>query len=424
MPCPAVTARLLLIISLILSGSRYPLQAESSWPQWRGADGTGVSHERGIPVKWDAQQIRWRTRIPGRGQSSPVAAGGRVFLTTAARDGSSRSVVCVNQKTGALLWQREAVQGLPEKVHQMNSWATPSCATDGSRVFAYFGSGGLYCFDLQGEPLWHHDLGQLENSQWGVGSSPILFGDTVIQTCDGDNDAFLIAFDRSTGKQLWRQPRPKHRSFSTPMVIRVDRRQELVLNGHLGVHAYDPQTGQELWFCAGGSGRGTPSVTSGHNLVFAISGRSRGAGDLMAIRPGGRGAVAATHLAWQTRRGGRDLPSPLLAGDFLVAVNLRPGVATCYHAPTGKLLWKQRLEGNFSASPVAAGGYVYMQSEQGEIIVIRPDRSYREIARNRLPAENGESFRASLMPLSGKLFCRSDKYLYCIGSETPDSSNR
>ena len=424
MPCHVDTVRLLLILSLSLPARLSPLQAESGWPQWRGADGTGVSSETGIPVRWDAQQILWRTRIPGRGQSSPVASEGRVFLTTASSDGGSRSVVCVDQETGALLWQRKVVQGPPEKVHQMNSWATPSCATHGGRVFAYFGSGGLYCFDLRGQPLWQRDLGQLENSQWGVGSSPILFGETVIQTCDGDNDAFLIALDQVTGKQRWRQARPKHRSFSTPMVIRVDRKQELVLNGHLGVHAYDPQTGRELWFCAGGSGRGTPSVTSGHNLVFAISGRSRGNGDLMAIRPGGRGAVAATHLAWQTQRGGRDLPSPLLVGDYLMAVNLRPGVATCYHAPTGKLLWKQRLAGNFSASPVAAGGNVYMQSEQGETIVIRPAERYQEIARNRLPTENDESFRASLMPLSGKLFCRSDKYLYCIGVNPQPDSNR
>ena len=297
----------------------------------------------------------------------------------------------------------------------MNSWATPSCAADGTRVMAYFGNGGLYCFDYRGERLWHRNLGRLANNRWGVGSSPILSGDDVIQACDGDNDAFLVAVERATGKIRWRQPRRKSRGFSTPLLVNVDQRQELVLNGHFGVHAYDPHTGSELWFCEGGSGRGTPSVTSGHNLIFAISGRSRGVGDLMAIRPGGRGAVAATHLTWQAQRGGRDLPSPLLVDDYLVAVNLRPGVATCYDARTGKLLWKQRLGGNFSSSPIAAGGNVYLQNERGETTVIRPGPTYRELARNGLPAEESEAFRASLMPLSGKLYARSDRYLYCIG---------
>ena len=407
--------RWLLVVGFSLLFHLQPLRGESSWPQWRGAQGTGVSQETGIPVKWNREQVRWRTRIPGRGQSSPVAEGGRIFLTTAAGDGKARSVVCIEQQTGKMLWQRQAVQGVPETVHPMNSWATPSCAADGTRVIAYFGNGGLYCFDYRGQRLWQRNLGRLTNSLWGVGSSPILFGDDVIQTCDGDNDAFLVAVERATGKIRWRQPRHKSRGFSTPLLIEVDQRQELVLNGHLGVHAYDPHTGRELWFCEGGSGRGTPSVTSGHNLIFAISGRSRGPGDLMAIRPGGQGPVAATHLVWQAQRGGRDLPSPLLVDDYLVAVNLRPGVATCYDARTGKLLWKQRLGGNFSASPIAAGGNVYLQNERGETTVIRPGPTYRELARSGLPAEENEAFRASLMPLSGKLYARSDRYLYCIG---------
>ena len=398
------------------------VRAEPGWPQWRGPKGTGHSQEHDLPVHWDAAHVVWSTPLTGRGHSSPVAWGDRLFLTVAAADGSRRSVVCHDVRTGQLLWEQAASSGEPEMIHAMNSWATPTCATDGRRVVAFFGDGGLDCFDLDGKPLWSRDLGSFETAGWGMASSPVLVGELVIQTCDGDNLAFVAAFDKQTGQEVWRTERPAMRSFSTPVLIDTPQRRELVINAHDGMRAYDPTTGSELWYVTGASGRGTPSVVPGAGLVLSLSGRSQGESDLMAVRPGGTGDVTASGLAWQAKRGGRDLPSPIVVDDYLCTVNLRPGIAACYEVATGRELWKQRLTGNFSASPIAVDGLVYLLNESGETYVVKPDREYREVARNRLDAADDEVFRASPMPYAGRLFLRSDKRLYCIGKTATPSA--
>jgi len=394
------------------------IRSDSQWPGWRGPDGAGHSDETGLPVAWDAKNVVWTTQLKGRGQSSPIAWQDRIFLTTATERGARREVVCIDRKNGHVLWERVAWTGEPEGIHSMNSWASPTCATDGQRVVACFGNGGLHCYDLNGNILWSRDLGRFENANWGFGSSPIIVENLVIQACDADNDAFLVAIDKQSGAEVWRTPRPKSRSFSTPLLINTGARRELVINGHSGMRSYDPSTGKELWFCTGGSGRGTPTVVTGRGLVIVLSGRTRGDGDLMAFRPGGSGDVTVTHNAWHVRRGGRDLPSPIVVDDFLIVANLRTGIGSCYDVTTGKLHWKNRLHGRFSASPIETGGLVYILSESGETIVIKPDREYREVARSRLNAEDDEVFRTSLMPYAGHIFCRSDKRLYCIGNGT------
>lgn len=206
----------------------------------------------------------------------------------------------------------------------------------------------------------------------------------VIQTCDADNVAFLVALNAHDGEEVWRTSRATNRSFSTPVLMDTDHRQELVLNGHFGPAAYDPLSGRELWSCTGGSGRGTPTVVSAQGMAIVISGRSRGDGDMMAIRLGGEGDVTETHRVWNIERGGRDLPSPIVVEDYLVTVNIRPGLATCYEVATGKELWKHRLQGKFSSSPIAVKGLVYVLTESGETYVIEPGPRYREVARNRI----------------------------------------
>jgi len=412
---------LLVLIGAVSDVSRVAAEdanspANSAWTQWRGSQGTGISEANDLPVQWDESHLIWTAELDGRGQSSPIAWGNRIFLTTASKGGHECAVVCIDRESGQQLWKADIPNDEPEKIHGMNTWATPTCACDGQLVVASFGDAGLHCYDLDGTRRWSVELGKFSRSGWGSGSSPVILDDLVIQTCDADNVSFLVGINKYNGQEVWRTPRPELRSFSTPVLIDTGKRKELVLNGSAGIHAYDPSQGNLLWFCSGGSGRGTPTVVPGAGLVIAISGRRRGAGDMMAVRPGGSGDVTTTQLVWSVARGsGRDLPSPIVVGDYLFTVDLRPGLATCYHTATGKELWKKRLRGNFSASPIAAGGLIYVLSESGETTVIKPERQYHEIARNRLSADDEEIFRASLMPYEGRIFCRSDRRLYCVG---------
>lgn len=384
------------------------------WNQWRGPRGDGHTQAAPLPIQWTAEDVVWKTDLPGLGQSSPVVWGDRVFLTAAKNDGAERVVFALDRQTGKLLWERTAWTGKPEPSHTMNRWASATCATDGQRVVAFFGRGGLHCFDLAGKPLWSRaDLGPFEGP-WGTAASPLIVGDLVIQNCDAENDAFLLAVDKETGKTVWQTPRERLRGWSTPLPVAVNSRVELVLNGERGVHGYDLKTGKELWFCKGDRGRGTPTVTPiNDQLLVAVSGRP---GDMVAMRPGGQGEVNASHEVWRTRRtAGRDLPSPIVVGDYLVVVSLRPAMATCYDARSGEQLDRLRLKGNVSASPIAAGGLIYFPNEEGTTFVLRPGKKLEVVAENQVGADAKEIFRACLTPSGNQLLIRSDGVLYCVG---------
>jgi outer membrane protein assembly factor BamB len=392
------------------------LAADANWPQWRGPTGDGHSAEKGLPVRWDVKSVVWKTPLKGRGQSSPVLWGERIFLTTALEDGKQRVVFCVDRKDGKLLWEHVAWKGTPEPSHAMNGWASPTCATDGEHVVAFFGKGGLHAYRADGQPLWSRDLGKFAGP-WGTAASPILVGDLVIQNCDAEEEAFLIALDKRTGKQVWRTPRdvPEKGGWSTPVLVQAGSRAELVLNGAKAVTAYDPATGKTLWSCNSFNGRGEPTATPGPGLLFLVNGLR---GDFYAVRPGGEGDVTRTHLVWHTpRRGGRDQPSPLVMGEYVLVTDME-GVATCYEAKSGKELWKGRLNGKFSSSPIAAGGLAYCQSDEGTTYVLELGPTMKLVARNPLRTSDDEVFRASLTPSAGQIFARSDRSLYCIGRKS------
>lgn len=403
-----------LTLSALLSTTS-PANAEVRWPRWRGPNGDGQSAEKSLPVKWTSADVAWKTEIKGRGQSSPVIWDDRIFLTTAVEEGQQRIVLCIDRHSGKLVWEQAiSFAGTPEKLHKMNSWATPSCVTDGQFVWAFFGRAGLHCYTVDGKHVWSKDLGPFE-SPWGVAACPVLVGDLVIQNGDADKDAFIAGLDKKSGEIKWRVARPEHRGWSTPILHEAEGRTELVVNGHAGVTAYDPATGKQLWFCKSFNGRGEPTVTPGKGLLYLVNGLS---GDIYAVRPGGDGDVTGSHMAWHTpRKSGRDLPSPILVGNFLL-VSSMGGVCTCYDATTGASLWQDRLGGNYSASPIAAGGVVYFQAEDGDIVVLEPGPEMKIVERNSLAPSADEIFRASLAPCEGQLFARSDKALYCIGKST------
>ncbi len=393
-----------------------PAGAEENWPRFRGPLGTGHSTETALPEKWDASGVAWRVALPGRGQSSPVNWGRKLFLTSAEPDGKTRYVFAIDTEDGNLLWTRKIEAPHVEATHRMNSHATASCATDGEVVVAFFGPGGLHGWDLDGKPLWSRtDLGTFPGT-WGVGASPVIDGDLVIQNCDAEGASYLIAVHRKTGETVWKRDRresPKG-GWSTPILIDVAEpaRRELVLNGEFGVHAYDPATGEELWFCEAPTGRGEPVPDYAHGLLYVLCGKP---GDTYVVKPGGSGDVTATHRLWRARRqGGRDLPSPVVVGDVLFTCSMS-GIATCYDARDGAVLGESvRLDAPVSASPVVANGLVYLQAENGDVLVVRPSETLEVVSRNSCGATEGEIFRATPAPIGGEWFLRSDRALYRV----------
>jgi len=389
---------------------------EPNWPRWRGPAADGHSPEKGLPHKWTKDSVVWRTPLEGRGHSSPTIWGERIFLTSALDEGKRRMVMCIDRTDGAVLWERIAWTGEPERSHGMNGWASATCATDGERVYAFFGrGGGLYCYTVDGELVWSREMGRFE-SPWGTAASPLLVGDMVIQNCDSDQNAYIIALDKRAGSEVWRTRRPDHRGWSSPILISAEGRDEIVVNGHTGVIAYAPDSGKELWSCRCEAGRGTPTVTFAHGLLYVVNGLS--GGGAYCIRPGGSGDVTESRRLWVTRRRGRDLPSPIVVADTMLVAGLRGGILTAYDTSDGNELWVQRIDGQVSASPVSYDGLAFFLTESGDTVVVDPESEEKVIAANSLDAAKDELFRASITPCDGQLFLRSDRCLYCI-EKTP-----
>lgn len=386
-------------------------EAGPNWPRWRGPLENGHSTEIGLPVKFEAADVVSTVPLKGVGQSSPVVWGERIFLTSALDKGKQRVVFCVDRVTGKTLWEHVAWTGEPEPSHIMNGWASATCVTDGEVVGAFFGKGGLHAYTVDGKPLWSKNLGTFE-SPWGVASCPIIVGDLLVQAGDSEKDAFIAAFDKKTGQQVWSTPRPNNRGWSSPIVVDVGGHQEIVINGHSGVMAYDPRTGKQLWFCKSFNGRGEPTVTPAGGLLCTVNGLS---GDVYAIKPGGSGDVTKSHMAWHTpRKGNRDCPSPIVIGDYMLVMDMK-GIVTCYQPSSGKELWKHRIGGNFSASPIASNGLAYFIAEDGTVVVIKPGDSPEVVAESRIKGTEGELFRASITPCDGQLLIRSTTNLYFVG---------
>jgi outer membrane protein assembly factor BamB len=398
---------------LLFAGCVTTAVVADDWPSWRGPAGNGHSRETTLPTRWDAQSVVWKTALPGKGQSSPVVWGDRIFLTSALDKGKKRVVLCIDRNKGNILWQQEAWSGVPEKSHEMNGWASATCATDGKHVIAFFGKGGLHCYSADGKKIWSRDLGAFAG-EWGTSACPLLVGDLVIQNCDATANAFLIAVNKKTGKDVWKTPRPDtpKGGWSSPVIVEAGERKEVVLNGETAVTSYDADTGKILWTCKSFAGRGEPTVAPGKGLVYVVNGLK---GDIYAVKLGGAGDVTKSNIAWHTpRKGARDQPSPILVGNYLL-VSAMDGLTTCYDGGSGKIVWTARLRGTrFTASPIAANGLVYFLNEAGETSVLEPGPTFKLLAENSLGADN-EMFRASLTPAGGQIFARSQTHLYCIG---------
>jgi outer membrane protein assembly factor BamB len=417
-----------------------------NWPGWR-SDGRGISSEKDLPMNWSEQEgVKWKTPIPGAGHSSPIVWGNRVFVTTAIAEdpnvetfrggvymGGNRSkpdeseyayhVLCLDADEGNVLWSKAVARQHPKtRRHTKNTYASETPVTDGKYVFASFGSMGLHCVDFAGNAIWQRDLGLLRDRRgWGTGSSPILFRNTVIVNCDSDDDSYIAAFEKTTGDPVWRTGRDEGPSWGTPFLFETDGRTILVTNASRRIRGYEAATGKLLWESAGGSMITVPSPVATQDLVFLSSGHNLlPRQPIIAVRPEASGDITPARgqsqsqgIAWSYSTGGPYVTSPIAVGEYLY-VPLDGGYLTCYEARTGKLVYgKQKLgtSNTITASPIADGSKIYIQTEDGECYIIKQGPEFGILAVNKLD----EVFCASPAVSGSRLFLRARKHLYCIG---------
>jgi len=392
--------------------------AGQDWPRWRGPDGNAVSSADGLPVEWSTtRNIRWKTRIPGEGASSPIVSGGRIFLTSSLEDGTKRITHCLDRKTGKVLWSKSIADNNPEITSALTGHAAPTPVTDGQRVIAFFGNAGVVCYDFAGKQLWRRRFGEFE-TELGLASSPVIADGRVFLICDHDGnrfrsfDSFLIALDAATGKTVWKTTRPKlYRSWSTPILVTAkSSRKELVVSGQDALRAYNPKTGKQLWIVTGLTGWVTPTPVFAHGLILATSGKT---GPVLAVRPGGNGDVTKTHVVWKHERKGPYVCSPVCYRGLLY-VHTESGILNCYEARTGKIVYRKRLDGKFFASSIAGDGKLYLPSVDGVTSVLGVGRDFKLLARNPLKAE----ILASPAVAGNDLLLRTRKHLYCISGQS------
>jgi outer membrane protein assembly factor BamB len=381
----------------------------TDWPQFRGPGGQGISDEKNVPLTWsEAKNVRWKTSIPGRGWSSPVVQGDRVWLTTATEEGRSLRAVAVNVNTGAIEQNVEIFRlKSPKLMNQKNSFASPTPVIEGDRVYLHFGAYGTACITQSGEIVWKTTL-EYDNGQHGPGGSPIIYDDLLIVSCDGLEAQFVVALDKATGKVRWKKTREGYQAYTTPLVVSLPAGDQVISPGAFQAIAYEPRTGKEIWRVKYAEGfSNVPRPVYGHGLVFICTGFQEPS--LLAVQPDGRGDVTKSKIVWKLDRAIPRTPSPLLVGNELYIVTDN-GIATCIDAKTGEELWRARVGGNHSASPVYAGGRIYFLSEEGESVVIAPGRKLQHLATNQI---DGPTL-ASMAISHTSIFIRSQTHLYRI----------
>jgi len=412
-----------------------------NWPQWRGPLGTGVAPNANPPIEWsEDKNVRWKVELPGLGHSTPIVWGDRVFVTTAVPYGDAMSpqpsrapgahdnlavthrqrfvVLALSRSEGRILWQHKLREALPrEQGHRTASLASNSPVTDGERLFAFFGSYGLYCLDMDGELLWKSDFGLMQSLHGhGEGASPALYADTLIINWDHEGGSFVAALDKRTGRQRWRVDREEITSWATPIVVEHDGKPQLIISGTNRVRGYDLATGKVVWECGGLSANVVASPVAADGMLYVGSSYDKKA--LLAIRlDGALGDITGTsQVAWDRFRGTPYVPSPLLYGDSLYFLTHYQGVLTRVHAPTGKdRPGPFRLDGisEVYSSPVGAAGRVYVTDRDGTTLVISHADKPRILATNRLD----ESFSSSAALAGGDLFLRGQRFLYRLAEE-------
>ena len=403
-----------------------PLHADPNkqWGHWRGPTGNGTSETANPPVHWDAKKnIKWKTAIPGNGSSSPVVWGDKIFVTSAVgpvegkapRNKQRFTLFCIDRKNGKILWEKVAAETVPhEGHHDHHGFASASPMTDGERVFASFGSRGLFVYDMDGNLLWKRDdFGKMRTRNgFGEGSSPTLHGDTVIMPWDHEGPSKIIAIDAKTGKNRWETPRDEPTSWDTPLVVEHGGKKQVITSGEKFAMGYDFDSGKEIWRCAGQTQRPVASAVSAGGLVYIGSG-FRGA-FLGAFKLGAKGDLKGTkNVVWEKNRNTPDIASLLLSNGRLYYTARKSGILSCVDAKTGKPHYEgERVDGvrDLYSSPVAAAGRVYITGRDGTTAVIEDGDDLEVLATNRL----GEPVDTTPALVGKEVIIRGAKHLYLI----------
>ena len=420
------------------------IPSADDWPQFRGPTGQGISLATNLPLTWSpTQNVKWKRPVPGRGRSSPVLLGDRIWLTTALETnvrtfaaGPDRmqqaervviGVVCLDRATGKQLYHTELFPvDNPPAVNFLNSYATPTPVVESGRLYCDFGTFGTACLDsTSGEVLWKRQLA-LDHGH-GPGSSPALYQNLLVLVRDGRDQQYITALDKLTGETVWKTDRPPLRtpvrefrkSFSTPLVFEAAGRVQMIVPGAQWFVSYEPETGKEIWRVDNGKGETVaPRPVYGGGLVYLSTGVFGGKAQLWAVRVDGQGGVTTTNVAWKLSNTIGFMASPLLAGHELYLLS-DDGVVTCVDAQSGESLGRVRAGGNYAASPVFAQGRIYCFSREGKTVVFRANRQMTVLAENQL---DGPVF-ASPAFANSAIYLRTDSHLYCLSPEAPQPAD-
>ena len=433
-----------------------------NWPQFRGTGARGVADRQSPPVRWDVpanENVLWKTSVPGLGHSCPVVWQDRVFLTTAisgkepgdikignygdvdsVEDDSVHKfqVLCLNKANGNIVWTQTANEAVPKvKRHLKSTHANPTVATDGQNVVAFFGSEGLYCYDIDGNLLWEQQLGFLDSGwfydddyQWGFAASPVIHQNKVIVQCDIQKDSFIAAFDLGSGSEIWRTERDEIPGWSTPTIHQHDGRAIIITNGTRGIRGYDASNGQEIWKLTGNSEIVAPTPFVAHDLMYITSGY-RPIKPIYAISAEARGDLtladgetANEFVRWSIKKNGPYMATPIVYGDYLYSLE-NSGVLTCYQATTGLQAYRLRVKldkekfpnaatssNSFVASPIAGDGHLYFPAENGNVFVVKAGPEYELVSVNPI----GENVLSSPAISEGIMFVRGQHHLIAVSS--------
>jgi outer membrane protein assembly factor BamB len=406
-----VTALLFAVLCVSLCS---PLSA-ADWPRFRGPDSSGISSDTKIPTEWDDKKnLKWKLQLPGKGFSSPIVVGKHVFVSCYSGRGSGmkRHLVCVDRQTGKIAWSKiipsktAAFRG--PRFGTSHGHASHTPVSDGQRVYVLFGSSGVFAFDMKGKQLWHKDVGNKNAAMFGSAASPILYKDRLIVTAVAESET-IRAFNKETGKEMWKTQAPSSRCYSTPIIAKnADGDDELLISSPGEIWGINPDTGKPKWSAETKVDMNScPSPLAKNGTVYVIGGRR---GGRTAVRMGGKGNVTKTNVLW-SMSGGSYTPSPILYKGCLYWVNDR-GTAFCIDAKTGKELASKRLDGKFYASAVLINGKLYVVSRFTGTFVLEATATLKQVAHNRLSDKS--DFSGSPAVSDGQLIFRSDTSLYCI----------
>ena len=412
---------------------RAEVNDRSSWPHWRGPNGNGLVDRGDPPVEWsETKNIRWKVKIPGMGHATPIVWGDRIFVQTAVQTDKAVEnagtggpstppflfqyrVLALDRKNGKVLWEKTVREAHPhEGMHPTSSFASTSGTTDGERLYAYFGSQGLYCFDLDGNPKWEVDLGDTRiRSSWGEGSSPTIYGNTMVINWDHEGESFIVALDKRTGKELWRTARDEATSWSTPLVVKHGDKAQVIVSASRRTRSYDLATGDLIWECGGLGSNVVPTPLYANGVVYVTSGHRNPAMQAILLDKAKGDITGSDAVLWVIDQNTPYVSSPLLYGDRLYFLRNRNAILSCYNARTGEMVYgPQRLEGMKSvyASLVGVRNRVYIAGLEGTTLVIKNGPEYEVVASNAID----EGIAASPVVVGDDLYLRGDQHLYCI----------